>query len=141
VHTIPLSGAAFITGPLPTSTIKTFRINPRLVSHIGSYPITIKLTDYLGVFSTYILTVNVYDYPRFSVPVVTSMSMRINGNISYSLPVIIDAPFTTTLIGLKMPAFTNLTGFAFNFLPTLASHVGAFTIIGDVFNTYLSTKF
>lgn len=132
---------AFISAPLFNDTVKTFNFTPNSTLHVGTHPITITLTDPHGASTTYTLTLNVYDYPRFSPAITSQILLHISTNLTYTLPVGSD-PFGLTLTSTSMPAFGKIANtYDFNFLPTLASHVGVFTVDGVVSNPYLSTKY
>ncbi len=109
--------ASFIKSPLVTDSPKTFTFSPISYLQTGSYLINITLTDYLGVFNTYTLALIVYDYPRFTTPVTSQITMRVNGNVNYTLPVYYESGLTLT--STNMPAFAqiyNNTFFDFKFL-------------------------
>jgi hypothetical protein len=95
----------------------------------------------VGVFNTFTLTLIVYDYPRFTTPVISLITMHVNGNVNYTLPVFNETGLTLT--STTMPAFAQIYNntFDFNFLPIAKTHVGVFTVDGVISNPYLSTKY
>jgi hypothetical protein len=107
---------------------------------IGTYQVNLLLDNNMGMNSSFVFNLDVYDEPRFSSKLQTVYEMGVGSKMIISLPVIPEF-HPISVINNNVPEFAKLKYLNYSVNPKSVTHIGDFLVQGTVFNKHTFRNF